>query len=227
MSCVDTTELLKQAMAAVKEAGVPEPLQAVALQLAVEDLRGGDGQSRAQRPRRGSGAGGGSAPAKQSSRASTKRAPSKRSGSDVSVESILSNLPDESSLFKAIEKETSVPVGDLQDVFHIEDGHLNLKVASKELGTNKKASTQTVTALLGGVVFAGTDKRQLPFSEINAYCTAKHCFDSANSASYIKATPGFSSVGSRRTQELVTRTGWQNEFAKATRRVLGKAEAAN
>lgn len=219
---MDTTELLKRAMAAVKEAGVPEQLQAMALQLAVEDLRASDGNPPVRNTPTplSTDEGGRRTTTKRTTRPVAKRV----AAAESAATAVLASVPDEAIFFKAIEKETSVTAADLGDIFHIEGGLLSLKVASKELGKNNKASTQTVTALLGGAVFAGTGTRKLAFGEINNVCTAKHCFDSANSAAYIKSTPGFASVGARREQALVSRNGWQNEFAKATRRVLGKPE---
>jgi hypothetical protein len=138
---------------------------------------------------------------------------------------VLSRIPDETTFFKSIEKETGVSTTDLSDVFHIEDARLELKVASKDLGANKRAQAQTVTALLAGAVFAGTTERKLSFTEINSVCRAKHCFDSANSATSIKTTPGFGSIGSSKDQVVVTKNGWQKAFAVAARRVLGKPES--
>jgi hypothetical protein len=76
--------------------------------------------------------------------------------------------------------------------------------------------------LLAGLVFAGTEHRKLPFSEINEFCKAKNFFNAANSSSYIRATPGFAALGAGKSQTLTTKTGWQAEFAKAANRALKK-----
>lgn len=218
-TAMDTAELLKAAMDAVKAAGVPKELQAAALELAVADLRAGSGSSKRS----------GNAKAKGTS-AGTTRTPAKRSASrrktadPAPEDAVLAGLPDEAAFFRAIEKETGVSQQDLGDIFHIEAGRLELKVPSRSLGANKRAQTQTVAALLAGAVFAGTSERRLSFGEINVVCNANHCFDSANSASSIRSTPGFSSVGTGKAQVLVTRSGWQEEFAAAAMRVLGKPE---
>jgi hypothetical protein len=222
---MDTTDLLKQAMAAVKAADIPEELQATALQLAVADLRRAGEQSRKDA---GKSARRGATVMTKPPRTPSKRQASPRTGAtEGPQDGVLARVPDEASFFSAIEKETGVAVADLQDIFHVDDGRLAVKVASKDLGASKKAMAQTVTALLGGAIFAGTSERKLPFSEINGVCDAKHCFDSANAAANIKSTPGFSSIGSRRNQVLLTKSGWQGEFAKASKRVLGKLEPAN
>jgi hypothetical protein len=222
---MDTTNLLKEAMAAVKAAGIPDALQATALQLAVADLRSTEEQpitnaSKGKTSRK-------PAPTKSERKPSKRTSAVRKSTPTASNDCILSQIPDGSKFFSAIEKETGVPVSDLHDIFHVDIGRLELKVASKDLGKSKKAMSQTVTALLGGVIFSGTQSRKISFDEINAVCKDKHCFDSANAAANIKSTPGFSSVGSQRSQVLLTKSGWQNEFAKAVNRVLGKIEPAN
>lgn len=217
---VDTTELLKAAMDAVRAAGVPKELQGAALELAVADLRAHGTRVKA---------GGGAPPTKREAPGSAGTRPRKTAATaprhdSATEEGVLSHIPADASFFKAIEKETGVSTTDLSDIFHVDDGRLELKVPSKDLGTNKRAQTQTVTALLGGAIFAGTSQRKLPFSEINRVCDAKHCFDSSNAASSIKGTPGFSAVGSGRAQALVTKSGWHDEFARAARRALRKPE---
>lgn len=207
-------------MEAVKAAGVPKELQAAALELAVADLRasaasGKKGPAAATKRTRAPGG---------ASKAGTKRPAPRQRPDSATEDSVLSRLPDESTFLKAIEKETGVSTKDLADIFHIDDGRLELKIASKSLGANKRAQTQTVTALLAGAVFAGTSERKLSFGEINRVCDAKHCFDSGNAAASIKATPGYSSLGAGKAQAIVTKSGWQDEFAKASRRVLGKPE---
>ena len=224
-TAMDTGELLKAAMEAVKAAGVPKELQATALELAVADLRASSGSRgaspAAKQPRAAKATSTGA-----TNGAAKRAAPRKKSAATSPEHAVLQRVPDETSFFKAIEKETGVSLQDLGDIFHIDGGSLELKVPSRSLGANKRAQTQTVAALLAGAVFAGTSERRLSFSEVNLVCDAKHCFDSANSASSIKATPGFSSIGAGKAQVLVTRSGWQDAFAAATRRVLGKAESS-
>ena len=215
---MDTTELIKKAMEAVKAAGVPKELQATALELAVSDLRG-------SRPDKAHDRSGPQRARPSATKKPRSRKPSKsRSSTDLN-NTVLSTVPDEAAFFGAIEKETGVSRRDLADVFHIENGRLEIKVASRNLGDNKKAQTKTVTALLAGAVFAGTSERKVSFEEVNKVCENKHCFDSSNAASSIKSTPGFSTIGSGRTQAVVTKSGWQKEFSNAVGRVLGKPEA--
>lgn len=197
-------------MAAVEEASVPPELRAVALQIAAQDLRMTGPAALAQRAEGNTPRSGNSRPA--------------AAGTTSSDIAIVNSIPDEGEFFAAIENETGVLVTDLSDIFHVEDGILGLKVSSKSLGMSRRAQTQTLTALLAGAVFAGTTERKLSFSEINKVCHAKHCFDPKHAADYIKETAGFGSLGVGKAQAIVTKGGWQDAFAAATRRVLGKAD---
>lgn len=217
---MDTTEALKRAMQALRDAAIPESLWPTALPLALEDLRsGGAPAGAATKPH----APAPLPPAGKVSKSKPKKSngtPRQATAAAASTPSVLAGIPDEQTFFSSIEKETGASVTDLSDIFHIENGQLQLKVAAKDLGTGPKHGTQTITALLGGAVFAGTSHRKLPFAEIHEVCKAKHFFNQANAASYIKGTPGFSAVTNP--LALTTKSGWQVEFIKTINRVLKK-----
>lgn len=223
---MDTAQALKTAMDAVKAAGIPEELWATALPLALADLRGTAAPPTQQVTNLASE--GGSASAQRRSKSAGQRRPTRKTATTTSkspsTSSVVEGLPEAAELFEKVAAETEVSVDDLGDVFYVEQGKLHLKVIGKNLGENKKAATATVTALVGGVVFAGTAHTKVPFRDINALCKAKHVHDVGNGAAYIKATPGFAPVGSGANQHLVSKSGWQTEFSKAVGRVLGRTE---
>ncbi len=151
----------------------------------------------------------------------------KRSGSSnggSSPDAVLSQMPDEDEFFAAVSNETGVKEQDLRDVFHVADGELQLKVPGKDLGDNNKAATITVTALLAGAVFAGTDHKSLPIIEVHDICRAKRCYGESNASKYVKATPNFASISNGRSGALTHKSGWQGEFARAVAVALGKSE---
>ncbi len=226
---MDTSEALKQAMQAVKDAGIPEELWATALPLALADIRAAGTPTPVETDKS-------SADAKTSAASPAVRTPKKPAarrtaaaggGSASSAPSVLTGLPDQAELFEKVSAETGVSTADLGDVFHVENGELEIKVISKNIGSNKSAGTKNLAALLGGLVLAGTGHTKIPFKDISTLCKAKHCHDSNNGASYIKATPGFAAVGSGASQALTSKTGWQDEFSKAVARVLGKSDHEN
>lgn len=210
-------------MKALRDAEVPESLWATALPLALADVRRGQVDSPAA-PEKSDGGGSPTRTPKPTAKRGKKATAAPRTADSSDEPRILASLAEEQVLFAKIERETTVPVGDLGDLFHVEHGRLEIKAPGRDLGSNKKAGSQTIAALLGGIVFGGTDHRKLPFKEIADVAKAKHLFDSNNSASYLKATPGFTSVGSGASQALTSRTGWQDEFAKAVRRALKKPD---
>jgi hypothetical protein len=221
---LDTTEAFRIAMKVLRDAEVPESLwpTALPLPLALADLRGvlrakvSSANVNDRAPAKG-------APKRSNKAKSKPKNPSSQRATSASdALSILIALPDEDALFKAVEKETQVSVSDLADLFHVEAGAPHIKAPSKDLGSTKKAGAQTITALVAGLVFAGTPHRKLSFKEVADVCRAKHVFDSANSAASIRTTPGFGSVGAGPTNAIVTKTGWQAEFSKAVQRALKK-----
>lgn len=200
--------------------------------LALADVRGASAAPPARAPATPTPPAATASPAKGSPATPKKKRVTKRSssggdGGSTAMASVLSGLPDQVELFKKVSAETEVSMQDLGDVFHVEDGQLHLKVISKKLGDSTSASVKTLAALLSGVVLAGTSKTKVPFKDISAVCKEKNCHDPNNGASYIKATPGFAPVGSGPGQALTSKSGWQDEFAKAVSRVLGKGDSGS
>ena len=221
---VNTASALKQAMKAVKDAGIPEELWSTALPLALADIRGTVGSAGAP-PAAATAAQPVTAPATKKKAAKTRpRNGSALASSALAASSVLTGLPDQAAFFKKVSTETGVTVADLGDVFHIQGGQLELKVVSKDLGLSNKASVETITALVGGAVFAGTEHTTIPFRDIHAVSKTKRCFDTNNASSYIKGTTGFAAVGSGANQALTHKSGWQKEFGAAVKRALGKGD---
>lgn len=210
----DTVELLRRSLAALEDANVPPDLRPAALRIAADDLRNRTSHQTPASALRGD----------TTPRSAVKNGAGAVRKPAAGDDGVLGSLPEIGDFFSAIESETGVAVSDLSDVFHIEDGQLELKIRSKALGANKGAQTQTVTALVAGAVFAGTTVRKLAFAEIRQVCNTKHCLDTKSVARSIKRTPGFGSVGSGRAETLVTQSGWEDAFAAAVRLVLGKPD---
>lgn len=215
---MDTAEALKKAMQALRDADIPQDLWDTALPLALADIRGGT-------PGKDPGSANSTGRARKSTaqkKGSASRSPARTSAA-AEEPAVLAGLPDDDTLFKAIAAETGVSETDLADLFHIEGGRVQLKTPGRQLGSNSKAATMTIAALLGGLTFGGTDHRKLPFKEINEFLKAKNVFHEKNASTYIKATPGFASVANGRVLFLTTKTGWASAFANAAAQALGKA----
>lgn len=224
---MDTAEALKKTMDAIREAEIPESLWNTVFPLALADVRGEAPPAGGSRDTASTG--GGATTTTSSPRRKPKPKPSGgtsgTSGVDTS-DAVLSNVGDQDELFASIAAETDVSVEDLGDVFFVNGGKLQLKVAGKDLGDNMKAQTMTVTSLLTGVVFGGTDHKTLPINEVHEVCKSKRCFHEKNASTYVKAAEGVATVGSGKSLEITHKTGWQDEFKKAVDRVLGNGEHA-
>ncbi len=210
---MDVGELLKEAWKAVEISGVPKELQAVAFSTAVEMLRDTRELPDAAQVKTRDASGKQATP-KKVRRSSPPRASSSDEGS------ALPNVGTQADFFRRVAKETNVTVEALGDIFHVENGSLELKVASKDLGSTKKSQMQTIAVIVAGAYFAGTETPKVPFAAIYPIFKSKRCFDQANAATYLKSLPGFSALGNGSSQHLSTKSGWHAEFAKAVGRVL-------
>lgn len=218
---MDTAQALKQAMQAVKEAGIPEELWPTALPLALADLR----RAPEGNPTTGSSTEGNNMGTKPMRRPS-KSASSRKSDGDGGT-GVFQTVAIEADFLERVARQAETNVDDLRDVFHIESGALQLKVLSKDLGDNDKAKTMTVTALMGGAVFAGSAVPSIPFAEIHRVCKTMRCYSDKHAAEYVRETNGFGSIGSGKSSALVHKNGWEAEFAKAIARVLKKSDDAD
>lgn len=221
MSPMDTAEALKQAMKAVRDAGIPEELWPTALPLALADLRGA---SAGKTPT-------GSSTEANTTRTKAKKRPSRSSPptktEDGAGAGVFQTVAAGADFIDRVARQTETKAEDLHDVFHIENGALHLKVLPKNLGDNDKAKTMTVTALMAGAVFAGSDVPSIPYAEIHQLCKALRCYSEKHAAEYVRETSGFGSIGTGRSSALTHKSGWENEFAKAVARVLKKVDDAD
>jgi hypothetical protein len=215
---MDTAEALKKAMQALRDAEIPQELWETALPLALADIRGRvPGEPKTPTD---------SSPNPRKATGQKRQATASGSARAVEVDDeprVLDGLPDSGALFQVVAAETGVSEADLEDLFHVEGGRVQLKTPGRQLGANSKAATMTIAALLGGLALAATDHRKLPFKEINDYLKAKNVFHEKNASTYIKATPGFAFVANGRALYLTTRTGWAQAFADAAGRALGRS----
>jgi hypothetical protein len=216
---MDTADMLKKAWQAVVASGVPAEVQGEAFKAAIADIRGATPQAPPAAP-----SGGARAPRK---RAAKTTAPGKPANGDSGDGSVLDDVGEADDFFASIAHETGVAEQDLRDVFHVENGAVELKLASKELGGSNKEKTTTIATLLAGALFGGTDHQRLPFPDVHEVCKSKRCYDQANASTYLKALPGFAALGKGKNQDITAKSGWEAEFAKAVERVLGKGDGGD
>lgn len=214
---MDTTDILKKAWQVVVDSGVPAEVQGEAFKAAIADIRGAAPEATPAAPN-----GGVQAPKKRAPKTTAPRKPANGGSGD---ESVLSDVGEADSFLASIAHETGVAEEDLRDVFHVENGAVELKLASKELGSSNKEKTTTIAILLAGALFGGTDQQRLPFPDVHEVCKSKRCYDQANASTYLKALTGFAALGKGKNQDITAKSGWEAEFAKAVGRVIDKSDS--
>jgi len=204
---VSVEELLQRAWAAVKEAGVPEPLQEVALKEAIDYLRsandrGADGSS----PK----------PASQRQRSRKRTSARVNNGGEEST----SEAPDEATFFSQLANESGVDEKVLKDVLQLKDGNVHVIPPTRKLGESKAEQTRRVIALTAGAYAHGLDRSPADAEAVRAEAKRKRCFDTANFAATLKKLKGFS-PGSNR-NEIMVGSKWLDEFKEAVATATGE-----
>lgn len=213
---VDTAEALKKAIQAVKDAELPETLWSTAFPLAFADIRGKPKSTGAR-----------SKPAHEKS-SYPETAPSTPQRTDESnsaaqndgAPSILTTAASTPNFLEKVADHTGARLDDLNKVFTTAKGTLSLEVKVDRLGKTRKDKVMTVTALIGGAIFAGTDAKRIPRYQIYAVCNAMGFHDSHHAAGNVRETRCFEHSGSRSSAVLMRGNGWKQVFLKAIDHVL-------
>jgi hypothetical protein len=203
---VDVEELLKDAWAAVQKAGVPEPLQGVALKEAIDYLRQATGDHNGQ-----------PLPRPQSQRQSSRKRGSSRKGK--TREEPTGELPDEATFFSKLASESGLEEKVLRDVLQLKEGTVHVIPPTRMLGTSKAEQTRRVIALVAGSHAHGLDRSPVDAEAVRVETKRKKCFDTANFAAILKKLKGFSPGSTR--SEIMVGSKWIEEFKEAVEAAAG------
>jgi hypothetical protein len=206
---VDVNELIQKAWEAVEKAGVPEPVQGVALKEAIDFLRDGGGSAGAgerspeRRPRKRAGAKG----------AAGKGRASESEGETADV--------DEAEFFQTLASESGVDENRLRDCLQVtSSGTVHVTPPARKLGDSRRAQAQRVVALVAGARSRGLGENPVNAEAVHAEIKRKHAWDANNfSNKHLGPMKGFN-AGSDRTEIVLTST-WVDEFEAAVDFVLG------
>jgi hypothetical protein len=203
---MDVEELVARAWAAVEKAGVPEPLQALALQEALDFLRNAPpaGGSDSERPRTG--------------RTSTKRQRSTRTLNERESDVPLT----EDAFFARLASESGATEGDLRDILQLTaDKQVHVTTPTKDLGSSVAEQAKNVIALVAGARSVGLGERPVDAAAVRAELERKRCYDANNFAvKHLGPLKGFN-AGAKRT-EIVLTSKWTDEFSAAVNKAHGK-----
>lgn len=197
-------ELLQKAWAAVEKANVPESLQVVAFQEAmdylrsIENGRGGDDRRKAKR--------------QQSS--TKKRQATKRTNGDAGGDAP-EEIPDEDTFFSQLATESGIDEDRLRDVLHLtKTGIVHVTPPTKDLGASVAQQAKCVIALVASARSRGLGEQPVSADAVRAEAKRKHCFDQNNFAGHhLSPMKGFN-AGSNRS-EIVLTSKWLADFKKA------------
>lgn len=196
---MDVKDLLSRAWSAVEEAGIPEPLHAVALKEAIDYLRSEDGESAPKRERK----------------PDTRKQKTKEAGASTED-------PDEDTFFADLASESGETEQDLRDVLRLtNDGKVQVIPPGRELGDNGAEQARNTVALVAGARGRGLQESPVNAEAVRHELKRKHCWDSTNFASkHLGSLKGFN-AGSNRT-EIVLGSKWVSEFRAAVAKVHGR-----
>ncbi|MGI8479344.1 MAG: hypothetical protein ACR2M2_05735, partial [Gaiellaceae bacterium] len=142
---MEVDEQLKKAWEAVVKSGVPEALQAVALQEAMESLRAGAAEGGEPRPQRKSSGG------------------SEKSGRKVSAKGksgATTPVPDEDTFFSRLAEEAGVAQNDLRDILQLKnDGAVHVNPPTRKFGSSVAEQARNIIALVAGARAVALDER--------------------------------------------------------------------
>lgn len=204
---MDVDDLIAKAWGAVEKAGVPGPVQGVALKEAIDFLRGAD-----ETPTTNS---------RRSKRPTGKPRAQSAKGKGVD-QKLAEELPDEAAFFSQLADESGVDEVVLRDVLQLKDAAVHVIPPTRKLGDSKANQSRQLIALVAGAYAHGLDRSPVDAVAVREEAKRKKCFDTANFAAILKSMKGFS-PGSHR-NEIVVGSKWIGEFGDAIKAVTGDDE---
>jgi hypothetical protein len=203
---VDVDELIQKAWNAVDKAGVPDPIQGVALKEAIDFLRDVGGEGGGEKPQK---------PARVNRSKAKKTSSSNNASEDGAA-------ADPDGFFAQLANESGVAESNLRDVLMLKDGVVHVIPPTRKLGDSKADQSRQLIALVAGAYAHGLDRNPVDAVAVRGEAKRKKCFDGANFAAILKSMKGFN-PGSHR-NEIVVGSKWIGEFGDAVKTVTGDDE---
>lgn len=202
---MDVDELMAKAWGAVQKAGIPEPVQGVALKEAIAYLTGSDGVS----------------PNPDRPKPKVRKAASRRSAPSPAPEEP-DSVPDADEFYEQLAAESGVDEAVLRDVLHLKGNVIHVIPPTRLLGDSKAVQTRQVVALVAGAYAHGLGISPVSAVAVRDEVKRKRCFDPANFAARLKSMKGFSQGANR--NEILVGSKWLGEFQEAINAAAGQTE---
>lgn len=200
---MNVDELLTQAWSAVEKAGVPQPLQELALKEAIGFLRSANGSA--------------------TSVGNERREPDpSKVGTGTGSGPVDSGAGGEDGFFAKLAHESGVGEDDLRDILNLTpDGAVQVIPPTRSLGSTTAEQAKTIITLVAGARGKGLLERPVDGSAVRAEVVRKDAYQSNNYAtSHLGPLKGFN-VGSSRSEILLT-SRWDREFRRAVATAHGR-----
>lgn len=206
---MDVAESIKTAWAAVQKSGLPKEMQEVAFKESLRALLGtsvpvGAGNAKEVSPKTSNGG-----VAKVEGKVSE----------DGSGESF-----DENTVIATVFDETGVPVGKLEQVFHVDGGVIKLLGVHTKYGSNTADKARNIAQLVTVVRRVGMQKNDTPLATIKAACDTKHAYDGKNfTAKHMTSVAGCVVKGEGQNRRLEAKNVAITAFPALIDKILGES----
>lgn len=205
---METESILRQAVAAVEAAGVPDDLRAEAFRSAIALLSGAGAASASPLTNPGR------APRKAGSPSKTKPVAQPASpAEELSTADFLSKF----------EKESGIGRDLLERVFYLKSGIPQINLTQRQLGSSKAEQSKVVCFALTAAYHFGLDVEEPLVSAIQAECRRIKCFDQANFANQARNAQGVTMVGPARGRQFKLRQADVPKLKPLLERLTGMA----
>lgn len=193
-------EVLEQALADVREAGIPPELQELAFREALRFYVGAADGSAA--PSVGT-----SAPAADDKASNGSR---KAQVGDPLV---------------LLAQESGVDQEELAHLFYFGDSGPEFNVPARKLGANSADRQRSVALLITGARHYGLNELEIPVATIREVCVALGVYDRKNFSTYMGSVPGLLMTGPRGNKAFRVKMDGKTKFKQKVSEIVGKPES--
>ncbi len=206
---MSTSSVLKEAWAAVEEAGLPERIHEAAFREAVRLI------SPATTGSSSGGSSGGSSGARASNTSAGASAVGTPGEGAITI--------DEDELLRRVATGTGADLSALSNLIYVDDGELRLILPGIKLGKNNADRTRTIAALFTVVRSFGLNEDDTSVELVRDEAQRLKCYDSANFASQLKALQGFVIKGTGANRRIQAKGPALSEFPALVAKLAGEA----
>ena len=213
---MDTSEVLKSAWAAVEMANLPDRIHEVAFREAVRleaPVQSGVMQIPARVGKPGGGSGGSSVGSRSGGSGTSPSNGSSTEG-DITIT--------ESQLLAKVVDHTGANLERLENLVHLDEGHLRISLPGLKLGANNADRTRTIAHLFTIIRGFGMDEDGTSVELVRNEAQRLKCYDSANFSSQLSKLQGFVITGTGTNRRIRAKSSGIQEFPNLVAKLVGE-----